>query len=214
MKNVVLLHNYIALNSSETPLFKDGSLNEHVKFWMNSIRASDFIINTIVEGFKIPFFDLPENFVIPNSSSAKFKDFVEEAISEVIECSCVSEVDFPPIFINPMHVVQQSSGKCRPSLGLSFLNLFVWKQSVRYEDIRTASDLFQSGYFFFTFDLKSANRRVENYHRQYLGFSWCFNSVVKYFVFNVLPFGLSSAPYIFTKCVFSLIIGVGLDDVL
>ena len=44
---------------------------------MNSIRASDFI-NTIVEGYKIPFFDLPESFVIPNWSSAlKFKDLLK-----------------------------------------------------------------------------------------------------------------------------------------
>ena len=52
--------------ASEPPLFKFGSLKEHVDFWMNSIRGSDFIINTIVEGYKIPFFDLPESFVIPN----------------------------------------------------------------------------------------------------------------------------------------------------
>ena len=37
-------------NSSDSCLFKVGSLREHVDFWSNSIRASDFIINTIVEG--------------------------------------------------------------------------------------------------------------------------------------------------------------------
>ena len=52
--------------SSEPGLFKVGSLKKHVEFWSNSIRASDFIINTIVEGYRIPFIDLPENFVIPN----------------------------------------------------------------------------------------------------------------------------------------------------
>ena len=51
--------------SSDSCLFKVGSLREHVDFWSNSIRASDFIINTIVGGYRIPFFDLPENFVIP-----------------------------------------------------------------------------------------------------------------------------------------------------
>ena len=70
--------------SSDSCLFKVGSLREHFDFWSNSIRASDFIISTIVEGYRIPFFDLPENFVIPNRSSAfKFKDFVNEAISEL-----------------------------------------------------------------------------------------------------------------------------------
>ena len=110
---------------------------------------------TIVEGYRIPFFDLPENFVIPNRSSAfKFKDFVNEAISELIERGCVKEVLNPPKFINPLHVVQQSGGKCRLILDLSYLNRFIWKQSARFEDIHTVFDLFQSGYFFFTFDLK------------------------------------------------------------
>ena len=36
-------------------------------------------------------------------------------------------------------------------------------------------------------------------------FSGCFNSIIKYFVFNVLPFGLSSDPYIFTKLVRALV---------
>ena len=93
--------------SSDSCLFKVGSLREHIDFWSNSIRASDFIISTIVEGYRIPFFDLPENFVIPNRSSAfKFKDFVNEAISELIESGCVKAVLNPPKFINPLHVVQ------------------------------------------------------------------------------------------------------------
>ena len=84
---------------------------------------------------------------------------------------------------------------------------FIWKQSVRFEDIRTVFDLFQSGYFFFTFDLKSGYHHVEIFpdHRQYLGFSWNFGSVVKYVVFTVLPFGMSSPPYIFSKLVRSLV---------
>ena len=151
---------------------------------------------------------MPDNFVIPSRSSTfKFKDFVSEAISELIERGFVNEVLNPPKFINPLHVVQQSGGKCSLILDLSYLNRFIWKQSVRFEDIRTVFDLFQSGYFFFTFDLKSGYHHVEIFpdHRQYLGFSWNFGSVVKYFVFTVLPFGMSSAPYIFSKLVRSLV---------
>ena len=37
-------------NFSDSCLFKAGSLREHVDFWSNSIPASDFIINNIVEG--------------------------------------------------------------------------------------------------------------------------------------------------------------------
>jgi hypothetical protein len=40
---------------------------------------------------------------------------------------------------------------------------------------------------------------VEKAFQQYLGFSWSVNGEIKYYVFTVLPFGLSSAPFLFTK---------------
>ena len=54
----------------------------------------------------------------------------------------------------------------------------------------------------FSFDLKSGYHHVDIFpdHRQYLSFSWTFSSGhTRYFQFSVLPFGLSSAPYLFTK---------------
>ena len=58
------------------------------------------------------------------------------------------------------------------------------------------------GDFMFSFDRKSGYHHVEIFpeHRQYLSFSWTFSSgITKYFQFSVLPFGLSSASYLFTK---------------
>ena len=57
---------------------------------------------------------------------------------------CVQEVLNPPKFINPLHVVQQSGGKCRLILDLSFKQIYL-EQCVRFEDIRTVFNLFQSG---------------------------------------------------------------------
>ena len=53
----------------------------------------------------------------------------------------------------------------------------------------------------FEFDLKSGYHHIEilQEHQAFLGFSWIVNGVRKFFVFTVLSFGLSSAPYIFTK---------------
>ena len=70
------------------------------------------------------------------------------------------------------------------------------------EDISAAIQIFSKGYYLFKFDLKSGYHHVEIYleHRKYLAFSWDFgDGVVKYFQFTVLPFGWSSAPYLFTK---------------
>ena len=79
---------------------------------------------------------------------SSLKIFVFEAISELIERGCVKEVLNHSKFINSPHVVQQSGGKCKPILDLSYLNRFIWKQSVRFEDTRTVFDVFQPGYFF------------------------------------------------------------------
>jgi len=53
----------------------------------------------------------------------------------------------------------------------------------------------------FRYDLKGAYHHIEIFqeHRQYLGFSWVYKGKSRYFVFNVLPFGIASAGHIFTK---------------
>ena len=72
----------------------------------------------------------------------------------------------------------------------------------RCEDESVALQIFLKGFFLFKFNLKSGYHHVEIFpdHRKYLAFSWDFgDGVVKYFQVTVLPFGLSSAPYLFTK---------------
>ena len=54
----------------------------------------------------------------------------------------------------------------------------------------------------FKFDLKSAYHHIEIHgeHRKFLSFAWHFEDTgYRYFQFCVLPFGLSSAPFVFTK---------------
>ena len=56
--------------------------------------------------------------------------------------------------------------------------------------------------FLFKFDLKIGYHHVEIFqeHRKYLSFYWDFDDGVnRYYSFSVLPFGLSSVPYVFTK---------------
>ena len=63
--------------------------------------------------------------------------------------------------------------------------------------------LFEKGDYMFSFDLKSGYHHVDiaKEHWKYLGFSW----ESRFYVFTVLPFGLSSACYIFTKLVRPLV---------
>ena len=55
-----------------------------------------------------------------------------------------------------------------------------------------------------SFDLKSGCHHIaiHLHHQAFLGFVWKLPGALsfRYFVFGVLPFGLSFAPYIFIKC--------------
>ena len=55
--------------------------------------------------------------------------------------------------------------------------------------------------------MKSARHHDEIFHshRTYLKFQWFYQGKATYFDFNVLPFGLSTPPYIFTKLLKPLI---------
>ena len=55
-----------------------------------------------------------------------------------------------------------------------------------------------------SFVLKSAYHHIDIHtdYQTFLGFAWKWNHEpsFKYYIFTVLPFGLSTVPYIFTKC--------------
>ena len=82
------------------------------------------------------------------------------------------------------------------------MNAFLYKQKFKCEDLSVATQIFDKGYYLFKFDLKSGHHYIEIFpeHHKYLAFAWDFGTgKFRYFQFCVLPFGLSSAPFIFTK---------------
>ena len=72
---------------------------------------------------------------------------------------------------------------------------------MKFEDWKVFQNYLSKEGSIFSFDLKSGYHHVDIYppHQTFLGFSWVVDGVQKYFCFTVLPFGLSSSPYIFTK---------------
>ena len=99
--------------------------------------------------------------------------------------------------------VADNSEKLRLILDLRYLNSFLSVPKLKYEDVRTIRDLFNKVDFFFKSDIKHGCHHVnidKAYHK-YLSFSWSEDGVTKYYVFTVLVFGLSTAPFVFTKVV-------------
>lgn len=153
----------------------------------------------------MPFLQIPPAFTSRNNKSAlDHSEFVNDAILELLNTARVMELYKPPHVVNPLSVSIQPNGKKRLILDLRYINNFLIKRKVKYEDWKVALSYFQKGSFMITFDLKSGYHHVEIHpdHLTFLGFAWKFpkEASIRYFVFSVLPFGLSSAPYTFTKC--------------
>lgn len=156
-------------------------------------------------GYSLPFAEAPpEPIWLKNNNSAYLhRNFVQEAIDELVQSYRVIEVLEPPLVINPLSVSVQSNGKKRLILDLRHVNKALVKQRVKYDDWKVAMSYFRKDSFMiFFFDLKSGYHHIEigSSDQCYLGFAWqSDNQETKFYVFTVLPFGLSTAPHIFTK---------------
>lgn len=186
----------IVLDSEITQNVK-GRLKENVSFWKN-IGANPEILETIEHGYKIPFLEVPESSFSKNNKSAiENLDFVEETLSELQLNGCIKEVSSVPHVVNPLSVSINKQGKKRLILDLRKVNKLVWKDSFTFEDWKVGLEYFEKDAFCFKYDLSKGYYHIDIFeeHQTYLGFS--VNG--KYYVYTVLAFGLSSAPFIFTK---------------
>ena len=179
-----------------------GRLQRCIDWWV-SIHAPDFVLRIIRYGYFLCFTSLPPPFHAKNSPSAfRHSQFVTDELSSLLHAGAIESVAVESVHIvSPLGVVPKKNGKLRLILDLRFLNLFLADQHFALEDLRVIPGLFAPGCFFFTFDLKSGYHHISvaSEHRKYLGFSWNMAGSTQYFVFAALPFGLKSAPFVFTK---------------
>lgn len=100
-------------------------------------------------------------------------------------------------FISSVFLRPKPNGKMRLILNLKHLNKSVHTKHFKLEDFRTAIKLTTRDCYMGKLDLKDAYFliKIHRESRKYLRFFW--EGIL--YEFNVLPFGLSTAPYIFTK---------------
>lgn len=103
----------------------------------------------------------------------------------------------PGQFLSPFFLREKQNGDDRFILNLKDLNLFMNPPHFKMEDIKTALRLIRPDCYFASIDLKDGYLHVpiQLKYRKYLRFT--FDN--KCYEFSALPFGLCTAPYIFTK---------------
>ena len=102
-------------------------------------------------------------------------------------------------FYSTIFLTKKKSGGLRPILNLSNLNLYLQRFHFRMETLRSIIKSLQQGEWTIALDLTDAYFHVpiRPSHRRYLRF--CFNG--QCYQYRALPFGLSTAPRLFTKVV-------------
>ena len=142
------------------PIVK-GRLRAHVKFWEN-ICGPDWVINTITNGYVIPFDSLPASAQFRNNHSAMDNNvFVSQAISDLLKLGLIDECPQPPTVINPLFVSFNSKGTPRLILDLRHVNKHIPKPKFRMDDWKVFANYFIPDGFLFKFDMKSGYHHVD-----------------------------------------------------
>ena len=178
-----------------------GSLQKNVQFW-ESISAPENIVCMIKYGYKLPFMNTPNSAYFKNNVSAFENDnFVSESIRQLVKLGSVIETNYIPHVVSPLSVASNAAGKRRLILDLRYINSHLCKEYIKFDDWHCFEHFLKPNSFAYKFDLKQGYHHVDIFpaHQTFLGFSWNVEGRRRHYVFTVLAFGLSSAPYLFTK---------------
>ena len=133
----------------------------------------------------------------PRLSSADF-DTCHKEINRLLIKGAIKAVSFlQDQFLSPYFLVDKPSGGKRFILNLKSLNNYIVCEHFKMEDLKTVSYLVSPGCFMASIDLEEAYFLVPIHplSKKLLRFS--FDNQI--YEFQVLPFGLATAPLVFTK---------------
>lgn len=181
-----------------------GSLRARLSFWQDRI-SDKWALDVVERGYSIefvtPFPPLGNKILWTEVGKEDYQEDSKVLLEEIIELlhkDAIEKVD-PGTkgFYSSFFIVPKKGGGKRPILNLRPLNRFVKTRKFRMETNASILQTIAQGDWLASLDLRDAyfHVQINPKHRPYLRFA--FQGVV--YQFNVLPFGLSSAPRVFTK---------------
>jgi hypothetical protein len=164
------------------------------------------VLTWIREGYKIPFsksVEQPPVISHPAYSIDESHD-MSHAINKLLELGAISQCNTSSTqFVSKIFLTPKPNGEKRFILNLKSLNKFIPKIHFKMEDHRTASKLIPQNSYLANIDLKEAYLLIPIHvsDRKYLCFQFqAYGSrEILTYSFNALPYGLSLAPWVFTK---------------
>ena len=176
-----------------------GRLSLFSQNW-ETITQDTWVIQTVTEGYHIPLTSAPNQYSFPPTPHLSSEDtaVLEEEIKSLLQKQAVCQIP-PPVkgFYSNMFIVPKKDGGQRPVINLKYLNKHVKSEHFKMEGLHTVKALLRREDFMAKVDLKDAFFMVPiaPQFRHLL----LFKLKEKIYQFNCLPFGLCTAPRVFTK---------------
>ena len=165
-------------------------------FWRR-LECPEYVLDIVENGYRLPLVKQPSHVWRRNSAvCAQHEQFIDAQLEKLLLGGCVVEVRERPLVVCSLSV---DTSRTNPRLIYNYRPVNPWLSvpKFRYESVVTARDMLPSPAYCFQFDVESAYPHIRTWrgHWCLLGFSWR----GKFYVFCTLPFGLSAAPFVFSK---------------
>ena len=149
----------------------------------------------------------PQSKELANAPSANdHRDFVSTAVSEMLASNAVTLLPpgERPTVVSPLGAVpKRGTDKFRLTVNMRYVNRHLGRKVFKFVGLKDLSDLAEKGDYAVSYDLMSGYYHVGLHLRSktFVGFKW----EGKYYTYNCLPFGLSTAPWVFSKVMRELV---------
>ncbi|KAK3083122.1 hypothetical protein FSP39_014546 [Pinctada imbricata] len=160
--------------------------------------ANDHVVKVNEEGYRLPLKSTPDEVLLKKNNSARDNpQFVSQEVQNLVHKRCISQVITKPKVVKPLTVAYNQVRKARLVLDCRHINTHLYQFKFKYEDGNVVRSVFEKGDHLLSYDLKSAYHHVIIHpdDRTCLGFEW----EGKFYVYNVLSFGLETAGFISSK---------------
>ena len=188
-----------ASSSSTSAPFQVNMLFKFLDQW-GSITSNRFVLN-MVWGHHLqlrshpPLFRNFWHFTVKVPTA--HHPVIQKEVDELLAKGAIEPSSGGASFYSSVFVVPKCTGGLHPILNLKHFNHFMHIPSFKMPTLKTVWQLIQQGDYAFSIDLQNAYLHVPivKHHRQFLHFVW--HNVP--YQWRVLPFGLATAPRVFTS---------------
>ena len=180
-----------------------GCLERHYSAW-KEIGADNYVLNILKNGYAPQFIaekpPLTSDWELQESATTSVKrTLLQDQVVSLLAKNAISKVRNPLSkgFYSNVFLVPKKNGSMRPVINLSCLNKYLVIPSFKMESSQSISAAIQPGDWATSIDLTDGYFHIPIAHafRKYLRF--VVNGVV--YQFRALPFGLATAPLVFTR---------------